>query len=415
MARTVSSRWREGAARKDGMFEGICLREGSSFRPAGALLDIGALAEAMLFYQRVHVVGRANVIEHLARTCGVDVLLELVRDGYMSLEYYPDYPVVLTEDQGTPTERYLPTVVRIGHWELQNVLPEVLSKVTGATGRGRRAARRFEPYVKSFIHSPEVEVHSGLDCRDAPYLQTALDVVLHQLAPEHEHPKPLRIEIQEAGEGRIRLATNINFTAANAPYRKRVPRSNSSLSTAYLLAHIVSLRADLDTAAHFNAELSMTPISGELAKAKLGSILDRAEKSAARIGRFEDLIFDDVHAIREAINSGERSMGDFLEVLRKSGRFREWLKGREADADLVKEYYRAVTRDRWIERLPAKTTRFAVVSAFGAGLAALFAGPAGVIAGLGLGVADTFLLDRMARGWRPNQFVEGTLKEFISE
>ena len=32
---------------------------------------------------------------------------------------------------------------------------------------------------------------------------------------------------------------------------------------------------------------------------------------------------------------------------------------------------------------------------------------------LGIGAADSFLLERMAKGWRPNQFVEGSLIPFV--
>jgi hypothetical protein len=38
---------------------------------------------------------------------------------------------------------------------------------------------------------------------------------------------------------------------------------------------------------------------------------------------------------------------------------------------------------------------------------------AGAAVGVGLSAADTFLLDKLLKGWKPNQFVEGPLKEFI--
>jgi hypothetical protein len=37
----------------------------------------------------------------------------------------------------------------------------------------------------------------------------------------------------------------------------------------------------------------------------------------------------------------------------------------------------------------------------------------GTLAGLGLGAIDTFLVDRLLKGRRPDQFVEGSLTNFI--
>jgi hypothetical protein len=33
---------------------------------------------------------------------------------------------------------------------------------------------------------------------------------------------------------------------------------------------------------------------------------------------------------------------------------------------------------------------------------------------LGFVAGDTFILDKMLKGWRPNRFIEGPLKDFIS-
>jgi hypothetical protein len=38
----------------------------------------------------------------------------------------------------------------------------------------------------------------------------------------------------------------------------------------------------------------------------------------------------------------------------------------------------------------------------------------GVISGLGLSVLDSLLLDKIIKGWRPNQFIEAELKSFVA-
>jgi hypothetical protein len=39
----------------------------------------------------------------------------------------------------------------------------------------------------------------------------------------------------------------------------------------------------------------------------------------------------------------------------------------------------------------------------------------GIPAGLALGATDSFIVDRLLKGWRPNQFIEGPLRDFVCE
>jgi hypothetical protein len=123
------------------------------------------------------------------------------------------------------------------------------------------------------------------------------------------------------------------------------------------------------------------------------------------IALFQEIHLDDARAIREAINSGERSFSEFLPILKRAHRFKQWLADRNPDANLMKEYYEAALADSWANKLPAKGIRYVFAAAAG------FANPA---AGLAIGAANDFLVDRIVRGWRPNQFVEGPLRKFTA-
>ena len=62
----------------------------------------------------------------------------------------------------------------------------------------------------------------------------------------------------------------------------------------------------------------------------------------------------------------------------------------------------------WLDRLPGRAARFALFTSGGAVLDLA----AGLPIGLALGLADTFILDKLVRGWRPNQFIEDVLAPF---
>jgi hypothetical protein len=83
------------------------------------------------------------------------------------------------------------------------------------------------------------------------------------------------------------------------------------------------------------------------------------------------------------------------------------------EAGLLKEYHDAVIRETWLERLPNKSSRFTVMTGAGAIIDYFVTGGAATVGALALGAADTFLVDRMLKGWRPNQFVEKNLTPFL--
>jgi hypothetical protein len=121
-------------------------------------------------------------------------------------------------------------------------------------------------------------------------------------------------------------------------------------------------------------------------------------------------------SIREAINDGSRSFSDLIEVVVKARKFREWLDGEPDDADLLEAYYREVTRDSWIDQLPGKTVKWAIFGAASTALAvAGIPVGASALAGLGLSAFDDFVVDKILKGWRPDQFIQGSIVPFVSE
>jgi hypothetical protein len=115
------------------------------------------------------------------------------------------------------------------------------------------------------------------------------------------------------------------------------------------------------------------------------------------------------NTVAEAIRGGERTFDDLIKVLDEAERFRGWLRDKEPDADLLYEYYRAVTEPSWISTLPAKVFRWSIA----VGLGAAVPGLTGQLVGAAYGLFDTFLLETLATGWKPNQFVDGELRNFV--
>lgn len=107
--------------------------------------------------------------------------------------------------------------------------------------------------------------------------------------------------------------------------------------------------------------------------------------------------------LSESIDNRNRTFDEFLVLLDKADRFKTWLASTSPDEQIITTYLHEVTSKDWLQTLPAKTTRYLFMMALGATHPAI---------GLVAGVIDTFLLEKLIGGWRPNHFVDARLIPF---
>jgi len=179
------------------------------------------------------------------------------------------------------------------------------------------------------------------------------------------------------------------------------------------MSHLVSIRETLDGAAEENAEILTDPIHADLLAMKVKDAAKRRAASEYAIAEFQDLTVNGLRAVREAVNAGGRDIDAVLRLLHRAQRFKKWLANTPPDANLVKEYARASLESTWADRLPTKSARWALFTGAGLGLEAVLPSGVGTLIGIGAGAFDTFFLDKIIKGWRPNQFVDADLLPFL--
>ena len=91
------------------------------------------------------------------------------------------------------------------------------------------------------------------------------------------------------------------------------------------------------------------------------------------------------------------------------------MRQRPAEASLVRDYYQETIKDSWVEKLPGKSVRWGIFTGLGLTVDALGAGGLGTVAGVALSAVDSFLADKLIKGWKPHQFVEGDLKSLFDQ
>jgi hypothetical protein len=232
-------------------------------------------------------------------------------------------------------------------------------------------------------------------------------------APEYAVPDPLRFRVEFIPEKGFRVSTNVDFDAANAACHKHTPAEHASLSEASLLINIADTRRDLMVGSRNDSEFALAPERALMASCKFGEILSTALAGSQAVDLFQERVIGDLPSIRDAVNSGGRTFREVIRLIEKGKQFKEWLGKHEGAEELRDEYLRDVTHVDWADKLPTRSARWLLIAAATTALG--FAGEpiAGTVAATALSAADFFLLDKLLKGWRPNQFIEGPLKGFL--
>ena len=271
----------------------------------------------------------------------------------------------------------------------------------------RRIAAKFDKFVTRELHPDGISDRIREDIRDTNFLTEAIQQIVRELAPGYPAE---RIQFSLSYDGSLfQPNTNIEFQLLNVLAPRDPAVHPNPIGIADLLVWIYSSRASVELAAAHNADLGVHPLEFRLATLKLRQLLEGTVSSEREIGSFQQFVMPEGASLREIINSGNRTFAEVVALVDKAKKFRTWVRGRPADSQLLREYITEVTKIDWLERLPTKVLRWLLFT--GIGLAV--DGATGALGGIAVSAADEFLLDRLLHGWRPNEFIEGPLREFV--
>ncbi|MEV4606015.1 hypothetical protein MRBLMR1_000951 [Neorhizobium sp. LMR1-1-1.1] len=401
------------------MFEKILLRKGAS----APEIDLGLLAEALLFYQDVHIIMDPGTALHLEFAIGYANLKRLADDGHASFSFFRSFFGASSSKQNGIAINTLVQFQSAGKtpntkWSSEDDLASVLARKGYETKKANSAARsiiKLAPPELMKLSGKSIDViqMANEDLRDPQYMNAAARVFLQDKTGQ-QIPPNWNFKAHEIGKGEFIVVTNYDFPLLSAQYQKlnQLP-ANELLTPSSVLAEVLEARADVVFASKYMAESVTTPTRSAIIQNKFELIGNlRRQHSQADIELFQEIHLNG-NSLRTAINSGQRTFEEFLDLLDKTRKFKSWLKGVKPEAGLLKEYHDAVIRETWLERLPNKSSRFTVMTGAGAIIDYFVTGGAATVGALALGAADTFLVDRMLKGWRPNQFVEKNLTPFL--
>jgi hypothetical protein len=372
------------------------------------------LAEALVFYQEVHLIADQEAFKSLVRTCGADIVLELCRMGSLRIHLCENVPAIATQNISTPLEKNALVTVKVRNATYLTFATKFFEEYVGPSGKGFNGVlRSFSKVVIPYEVPRSALDHVQTDLTDREYIRASVKGILASLVPDYNQPNPLIFDTKLDPDGHFQVETNIDFEAARAIYHKLIDPAHSTLSKADILAQLLGTRTTLEMASGLSSDIALGAVSSIIGANKIASIIQAHEKNKNALERFTEWVVDDSRAIAQVVENRERTFSDVLELVQKAQRFKDWLRKQDQSADLCKEYCREVSRLDWAERLPPKSLRWLMVNAAGLTASTLASPVVGAAASVGIAAADGFLLDKILKGWRPNQFIEGPLKHFI--
>jgi hypothetical protein len=375
----------------------------------GPLIDIGALAEGLIFYGRVAIVGNTATLKYLLTRIPPLILLSLLEEGRIEFYYLADQIAVLTTPLSDGRSRHGLVCFSSPEHTIEKVGPRSFRAAAGSTGRAILGASQFGKLLRPFDHGG-FDQNSILQALcDNVATEASVEALIRIAAPGYKFKNGLRFRIERQNND-FYVDTNIDFNRVNESYHKVVPVTHSTMSESYLLALLQAAHEATYFAGTLNSEVAVGPVLRIVQAERIEAVVRRHTQSESKIESFVDLTLSDGHAIREAVNSGTVSFASVVKLLGTADKFRHWLREQPADATLLKAYYQEIIKDSWAEKLPTKSLRWSIFLGLGLGAEALGLGMAASVA---ISAVDQFLVDKLIKGWKPHQFIEGDFKSLF--
>lgn len=381
------------------------------------IIDVGLLLESMLFYGKtIAITDKEAHLRCLIDQLGVNDLCRLIDEGILELQHTEEMNIVRSNSAPSGDNVYDSGRITAitGRLKLQDYLRRICIAKTGKEGKGKRDAIKVESRVRKFNYDISVNNAARTLFQDCKFLSEAVPNIILNWIPEAKELDSIVFRTEKV-EGGIRVETNLNFDALNKYYHRRIPPSHSSVSIATILANLQDTEVSLYLSARNYSEIASSAVSSNLVGIRLSHLHERCKKSLENRDVFQELVFEGQYTIREAYNNGQVDIRSVLDAIYKAQNFKKWLSGVDVDSELIKEYYREVTKGSPIDKLPNKSARWSFMTGLGVLVDSLGAGGLGTLAGIGLSAADNFLLEKMLKGWKPNQFVDDYLTSLIKK
>jgi hypothetical protein len=388
----------------------------------GTKTDLGLLAESMLFYNDIVLLLDRGSLIALIETLSPDIIVRLHDEFGLKLSYHREaFAVMSSLKDGVSSHRFTdftmdgkpPKFIR----SVADEIGDVVERLRGANRETRKFAKslidRVSPHILSQKEKVGLIEAANSDILDAAYSRYAAAAAVSFFAPSVKFDDNWRFGASNYDRDNFAIDTNIDFSIIDVEYRKVPGQESGSVNGAFIASHMFGARVESYFASSYMSGFVCDGLASQLMNRRFFDLVRRRNKDVIEIDLFQEKLIPEGKKLREAINAGEVSFVDALRVIGEARKFKRWLSERNPDETLLKAYFEEISRKSWLQKLPGKAFRWITSAGLGAVASYAFSPIEGVMAGAGLGAIDAFLVDRLVKGWRPDQFVSGSLAKLI--
>lgn len=371
--------------------------------PEKSLVNLGQIAESLLFYDETKLFLKEGNLIQLLENIDSETLLTAIDNFGLELNFV-DKHIFLA---ATPKGKFLQ--FGVGSVKTQNnvndIVNTIIIKKYGANKKGKKISEKLIQSLKIYKHQENIVNQILNDLLDEKYINQGL------------------LKLNFVPKQFLKIANykfiRDNDTSYLLDFNKKASldikdQHGNVFGVPFLFNFFAEARQQINMSIELNSDISTSRISSDLMKIKSDVIINSLQKKE-NINLFQDKILENGFAVSETINANPELFKDFIKVLDKSKPFRNWLKNIPEDKDLLTEYYKAITTETWVDKLPAKGLRFAFFTGVGFITDIAITGGLGTAVGLGLGIGDTFILDKILKKELPSHFINQKIKKFIKK
>lgn len=393
------------------MFERICIKDKKT---ENYRLDIGFLIDTILFYGKVIVIAHKEELKILFSTLGENLIKELVSSGRLEIRFKGNHLGSMI----FPGGKYNVDTFSSENVTLDSTLYEIHREQVNNSQKNLKFSAEFSKLIEAYNYGKEVRENIVTDFNNVELLSKTLPLYINSIVPNFELPEKIEIEILKDDNfgpyEAYSLSTNIDLNELNRIHKQNNPEVKYDIDYSGFLLSMAESKGDIHLASDLNSELVTSELYSKFIEIELIELISKRAKSQTELNLFKEYSLADCTSLGSAFVNGTLNGKELLRIFDKSDKFREWLSKIPEDGNLLGEYHKAVITKDLSEKLPVKTARFVIFGGIGLTLDLLGTGGIGTAIATTLAVGDTFLLDRIInRKWKPNQFIDNTLKPKI--
>lgn len=386
------------------MFESITIKINNSSNP----LDIGYLAECLLFYDKTSLLIDKDSLTNLFRLCGVDEIYELIQRGNLSIQTRGNILGAGQREDTFFVDLFSATNVD----KHRETFYDAFLGLYGKQGKAKRNAQRFISMTSPYVCDNNVVKDIKDSIKDKALIKKIINNFICQIGLENEViGEQWFYEFLPIDSYSFKHKTNLNLEfikdVANAK------QFHFDFSPTSLLLNVSESLGDVYLSEYNKSEIFTTPLNSQIISLKFENLFNNANINKEQISNFQKLALPSYKNIETIINKGEKTYSDLIKLIDKAEKFRKWKNEIKSESDFIEEYSKAIATESWVDKMPTKVGRFVIFEGVGILLDVLGAGGIGTAVATTLGTADSFLLDSLIKKWKPNQFVKGDYMKFV--